>query len=379
MTKLKIGVATIAKVHNFGAELQAYALTKYLNDLGHKAEDIRFKSSEQNRSSKVCYTWKFRILRILVKCVELFRRQRIKKVQQLFETFWSGHMCFSEKEFSSLEALSAEVESYDILFAGSDQIWNPNKGHCLDFFFLHFGGPSLKRVAYAASYGVSVLPDALKAQYQTWLSCFDYISVREEDAVSMTAELVDIDVSHVLDPTLLLDSNAWSVVGQSSSLRLPDERYLLLYVLKRSQYSIDLADYIAKLMGLKVYQINNTLYNRSSNATIFDCVGPAEFIKMFMNASFVVTNSFHGLAFSINFGKPFYSVVKADDPNKCRMESLAAILMVQDRVLCESARMIDPNVADIYTEDASLALASARTESQRFIQCALDSCNTFSS
>ena len=370
MAKKRIGIVTIVKAYNFGAELQAYALQAVLKGMGHAAETILLDEGEQH-AAKPKYTWKFRLVRIVVGVVERFRRRKRHLVEHRFTRFWDEAMSFSNQCYWSVDQIDAECP-YQVLVAGSDQIWNPNKGHNVDFFFLNFGPPAIRRFAYAASFGVLDLSEAQRDRYRDALKCFDALGIRESSGLELLEQIgIDSGVQ-VLDPTLLLSASQWEQVEQYSECAMPEEEYVLVYVLKRSAYALELAEQIAADRGLRLVQINNTLYNRSRSADVLNTVGPADFVKLFLNASFVVTNSFHGLAFSVNFGRPFYSVVKSDDPNRCRMESLAEELGVRDRILYQD----QPTVLDfdllVDWKSVNQKLNQQRSKSIRFLSAALD-------
>lgn len=139
----------------------------------------------------------------------------------------------------------------------------------------------------------------------------DYISVREQSGVTLVKELSNKKVHLVLDPTLLLNKTDWSKVMKQYP-NMPS-KYILIYQLSDSKAIVELALKISKQYNLKVYRICKRAYANTHNKGIINIAdaGPAEFLSLICNATYIVTNSFHGTAFSINFNVPFYSIVSA--------------------------------------------------------------------
>ena len=135
----------------------------------------------------------------------------------------------------------------------------------------------------------------------------------------------------------------------------------------------NLAMYYAELLNRKVVRICNTapIHNRTDIVDVYEA-GPSEFLYLFANASLVLTNSFHGTAFSINFNKNFYTVVSAHKDNNSRQQSLLALLGLENRILREGA--IYPMVEDIFIDymEPNKKLKAERTLSEQFINNAIN-------
>ncbi len=342
---LRIGIVTILKTNNYGAELQAFALQEKLTGLGFEAEiiDYLFYKNREFISTKkskpfvnIGFKKKFKeFLNPYVEGLKSFPHRVGKKAREArFLDFHKTHTRFSTQTFHSIDELYKSELVYDIFLVGSDQVWNPYSYVNLEPYFLTFAPAEKRKISYASSFGVSSLPSEAHATYRECLNNLDQISVREAEGVKLVKELTDRDATHVLDPTLLLERQVWGKVAINPNSIKP---YLLLYVLTDSPYATKLAKRVADDLGLDLVRICKDATRQDKDDSIQNIIdaGPAEFVGLFLNASFVLTNSFHGTAFSVNFGKPFYTVLPKHKPNNSRQEGLLSSLKLEDRLVKE--------------------------------------------
>ena len=169
-------------------------------------------------------------------------------------------------------------------------------------------------------------------KYQTLLEDMDAISVREDAGVKLVKDLSGKTVVKVADPTLLLTKEEWSAVAKFD--KVPREKYILLYVLKDSDYIMQQAIALGKIKGLKVLRICKGAFkqDRASSGieNIIDAA-PDDFLGLISKAEMVLTNSFHGTVFSILFERDFYTIVKRSVENNSRQLSLLDTLKI-DRI-----------------------------------------------
>lgn len=378
----KIGIITILRVNNYGAELQAFALQHKLQLMGYDAEIIDYLFYKHPRHKKTRasrpifhFSLKKRLSEFLYPLFSKIKSWRSLEVNRRRE---QKFIAFHEKytkcspEYRSVEELNHSVANYDVYMVGSDQVWNPGIYSSIAPYFLTFAPASAKRVSYASSFGVSVLPDTARTYYRDCLQKFAHIGVREMQAVELVKQLTGKSAQCVLDPTLLLDRDEWMQVAEPVSLPFAGE-YILIYDLRDSLYMTNLAMYYAELLNRKVVRICNTapIHNRTDIVDVYEA-GPSEFLYLFANASLVLTNSFHGTAFSINFNKNFYTVVSAHKDNNSRQQSLLALLGLENRILREGA--IYPMVEDIFIDymEPNKKLKAERTLSEQFINNAIN-------
>ena len=346
---MKIGVITIEQVGNYGAELQCYATQKVLQNIGCDAEiidycyykDYRYKDSKMSEpfvpmtfKERIFYVLKYRIVNRFVDKVLLLFNSNIARRNSRFAAFHAENTKMSRRYMSMPELYEASMD-YDVFVTGSDQVWNPCAQSSIEPYFLTFAPNSAKKISFAASFGVSEIGSSLRERYKGYLSKYDFISVREQNACDMVKQLVGKDAECVLDPTLLLTKDEWMKVARQYD-NVP-ERYVLVYTLFESPAIFSLAKKVAKEKGISVLRITKRAYFVSHIEGISNIsdAGPAEFVSIIAGADYVVTDSFHGTAFSVNFGIPFLAIVSSKNNNNSRMESLLKVVGLSGRMVYE--------------------------------------------
>lgn len=381
----KIGIITILKVNNYGAELQAYATQKALQQMGYDSEiiDYLFYKNPRHistRKSKPVFamSWKKTLSEWLYPRVSRLRQmiQRSKngiERAKNFEEFHKVNTRFS-CEYRTIDALFDADMNYDACVVGSDQVWNPGNYTSLDPYLLKFCKKA-RKLSYASSIGLSELPKYAHSYYcEAWKS-FDAISVREENAVKIVKSVSGCDATWVLDPTLLLDANNWAKVEKpEKKVSRMGCRYVLLYELTPCPYLKSLAKHVAGLLQAKIVRITKDAVAIESDDEIINVTdaGPAEFLWLFRHAEFVVTNSFHGTAFSINMNKDFYVVTPARKKNNSRQQSILKLFNLTDRMLLEDAEFPKLSDLDIDFSNANRILVEQRNLSKNFLKNAID-------
>jgi hypothetical protein len=207
------------------------------------------------------------------------------------------------------EDLSSICKYFDCIILGSDQIWNYIHTDRLDVYFLMFANKyKAKKISYAASVSIYDIPEKLRATYKTYFENIDVLSVREFHGADLVKKYSNKTAEVVLDPTFLLTKADWErEVAKDVKV---DGDYLLIYTLSGSPHIRKMAWDIAKKLNLKVLNIKSGYKPEPNDGTIhFYEIGPAEWVGLWAKASYIVTDSFHGTAFSINFNKPFTTLV----------------------------------------------------------------------
>jgi hypothetical protein len=345
----KIGIITVSRTYNFGAELQAYALQKKLQLLGYNAEIIDYlyykhKNYKQTSGSKPLVQFspkeqlkKYLLYRIatpiLDDFVSLFSKS-IRNRLQNFESFHLSHVRFSN-QYRSLTELNNAPHPYDVFIVGSDQVWNPATGTSLSPYFLEFAPKDKLRMSYASSFGVSSMDVKYHEAYKRYFSNLESIAVREEDGVALVKQISDREATRVLDPTLLLTKDEWcNVIDKPQPL---PEKYVLIYMLHDTDAIINWAYHLKQKCGLQIVMICKRAFANKKYPDIINIedAGPSQFIELFSKASFVVTNSFHGTAFSVNFNVPFVTVLKKEKANNSRMLNFLNLVGLGNRIVWE--------------------------------------------
>lgn len=378
-----IGVITIEQVNNYGAELQAMASLRVLQDMGgHHVEIIdycyyknwNFKDTRMSEpfkplgiKEKMMYRLKYRIINMLVANILPFICPSVKRRAQRFARFHRDNTPMSRKYLSMPDLYQAKMD-YDVYVVGSDQVWNPSASSSIEPYFLTFAPKNAKKISFASSFGVSEIDDALRDRYRNLLANIDDISVREQVGANLVKSLTGRDATCVLDPTLMLDEEKWGKV-----MRIyPDmpSKYILVYQLLPSDTLPSLARKMAEDMNCPIYYLTKRAYcvNTPRGMKVIKDAGPAEFVWLIKNASCVLTNSFHGTAFSVNFGTPFYAVLIPDRGGNARITSLLHSVGLMDRIIYEGEVM--PTFSDYDNRNVRIKLEEKRADSMFFLQSA---------
>jgi hypothetical protein len=306
----KIGQLTFHGSHNYGSVLQAYALSKKLQMLGHETELINLRPQSQKEAYKIIRDsdrGAHKMFRYLI-------YPALKKRFDNYERFINEVLPISKKEYTSTEEMKNEEFDYDAYICGGDQIWNPA---CQDFetaYYLQFLDKEnkAKKISYSPSLGKTEFSEETLQKIRSWVQGFDSISVRESRGAAIIQKLTEKKVHTVCDPVLLLERDEWEKLAVKPKYKKP---YILVYFLENNHGSRELTEYLRKITGYDVVIFNEYIrdfarpYHKAYSAS------PEEFVGLFMNASLVYTNSFHGTAFSTIFERPFISAIAVDQEN----------------------------------------------------------------
>ena len=293
---MKIGIITMHQVLNSGSALQAYALQRKISELGFEAEIIDYQFHNHKVKS---------IKELLNRLLTATKRSKFRK-------FYDKYFNLSKRKYNK-ESIKQNPPDYDIYCTGSDQVWNPRFIANDTNFMLSFAPDNKPRFSFAASFTTGEIPEKYIPLYKEHLSKYKFISVREQSGVRIIQQLLDREADLVCDPTLLLNDVQWSeLVGKKQN----HEKYILVYVLgymfnvRPKVY--DIIEKVQNELGYKVYYLNSSIkreYSKKNKKLIIN-YSPEDFINYFKNASFVITDSFHGTVFSAIFNKPVLSVVE---------------------------------------------------------------------
>ena len=340
----RVGIITMHKVLNYGSALQAYALQRKVEDLGCQATiiDYLYPNREHCERQQVKFFPKrslvhfalIALVGVLLKILQVKSKKKkadaaIRRFRQhsAFRAFYRKYFKLS-KEYTTIESLMGSQERYDIYMTGSDQVWNPQYMVDDPNFLLGFAPAGARKYSYAASFAGKAIPEGSVELYRKYLEQYKRISVREQSTSDVVKGLIGSPAEIVCDPSLLLDREEWLKFCPAAPL--VKEKYLLVYIL---HYSFDpypsiipFVNKLARERNLQVVVLHGLKEGYSiEGALSFDSVGPVEFLRLFRDASLVVTTSFHGTAFSLNFGRDFYSVVKQINGSDSRVVDLLSV------------------------------------------------------
>ena len=361
---MKIGILTFHCAENYGAVLQCYATQEYLKSQGHEVCVIDYRPDYLLRPYQLIHTKRIKCSKPLEAVVNLSKELiHIPKrcyLKWAYRRFSTTHLALTKRVTAT--SIPAELEAYVV---GSDQIWNPKltKGFD-DVYFCRFPFPKegRKYIAYAASMEAKDIDEKGKKYYHDSLQEFDAVSVREQNLATLLQPLTHQPITKVLDPTLMVDPKVWDYF--TCKERLP-KKYVLVYQGRSSAHTLRIAKDIARQIDAEVVVLGTWLSLNSHLS--YKSVSPEGFIHAIRNAACVVTTSFHGTAFSIIFGRPFYTV-RLNDGADSRSQSLLTTLQLQHR-------MIDINDTPVFTpidyDQPKAILETLRQQSQEFITKAL--------
>lgn len=326
----EIGILTYHSGYNYGACLQAYALQTTLKKMGYDSEIINFETERFVASREMFSRHPSRMKEIIKNFTRIPYWISLHERERMFDRF-TFDVLHSTPRYKSEQEVIDHATDYDCIICGSDQIWNLSKTHdapaANPIFFLNFPKKQ-RRIAYAASFA-SWVKEAPRHEdeFMPWLKLFNSVSVREQDGVDYLKSK-GIECELTLDPTILLDSTDYDPIARE---RLIEEKYIVMFGWLTNSDLISAAKYVSKKFGLPVYNIVPPPRAMFCGIPRKLDIGPCEFLSMIKHAEFVVTNSFHGTAFSTTFEKPYVSIVTGTPDT--RMSSLLNLLGLSDHLV----------------------------------------------
>lgn len=317
----KIGIITYFYYYNYGTVLQAYALQLVIDTLGKgncKAEIIDCRFGEKDLTwldilkirSKLLFYYIFEIRKVIgnINGKRIYAKydSKISLRKKFFEKFIKDYCHLTPKTYGRSDDLYFEPPIFDIYITGSDQTWSPKVG-LRDSLFLGFAPDDKIRAAYAPSIGVAEYSEENKQYVKEHLKKYQFVSCREKYGTDNLKSLSPVPVEMVLDPTLLVRSDEWRKIVVKPSI---GGKYILCYFIGDRKYYRDFAERLSKQLNLPLIFIPVSFLDFSPSENLKWETGPREFLGLIDNAEVVLTDSFHGTIFSINFNKTFYSFIK---------------------------------------------------------------------
>lgn len=359
---MKIGILTYHRSENYGAVLQAYALKTYLQKQGYDAEFIDYRHPAHKEMYSLFKKEQFKQKSIVGKVKHiisfLLRYKRLYTRKKNFSKFIQKNIIVKpESEFVS-------NQEYDVVLYGSDQIWRKqNTIGINDFNEIYFGSDAIKakrKIAFAASMGEIDVTDSDKKRLQELLQNFHAVSVRERDLLELIQPLTDKKVEQVLDPVFLLSKEEWL---QITPPRLCKEKYILLYNLLSSDELHNFSCQLQKDTGYKMIEIQGRIKD-NINIKDSNIYGPSEFLSLIAYSEYVLSSSFHALAFALLFEKEVY--VHAPKNSK-RMTSLLEIVQLKHRFLTEKQKTLSKKDSKINYSIINSIIDTNSKRTQKFL------------
>jgi hypothetical protein len=327
---MKVGIITMHKVMNYGSILQAYATQEIVRNLGYDCELIDYDFPNSWQFSRGIAQNKLSLKSRLSKALHL-RKAYAKEPK--FKRFIRSHFLLS-REYHTAEELQANPPLYDIYLTGSDQVWNYKFTKMDPSFFLSFVPADSHKVSFSSSFAVNQIPEELRQEITEKISAYNSISVREQRGQEIVKELIGKEVPVTVDPTLTLDFREW---GKLINAPKRKEKYIFLYMLdyayNPAPYIYELVEHLQKKTGFIVF--SNVEMPKSLGIRYHSVAdaGIEEFLQLVRDSALVVTSSFHGVAFSVNFGVPLLAVVPQEIQADTRLTSLLEQLELRKSIV----------------------------------------------
>lgn len=333
---MRIGIQTFHAAHNYGAMLQAYSLQKWIEN-NIPDVDVKIVNYQPDEMKKL-YSLNpvYKNLKTTIKRTVTLpqRRKQIKAFDEFIKEL------NITQEVSDGEGLKNALSEFDLVIYGSDQIWNNYITGDTDIFWGGYCG-NTRRITYGASFGTNSINEFQREQISKWCPFFDRLTVREVQSKGILQSIVGVSADIVVDPVFLLDEAFWTSFAERTQCQC--QKYILFYALRKDSGLIERAEEISKMENLPIIVVHPTAQKQYiKGVQLFD-VGPKKFVGLIQDAEYVVTNSFHAVAFSSIFHKKV--IHSANKDSKGRVESLLSLFNLEDR----SCSIIDFSKLD-YTQ-----------------------------
>lgn len=374
---MKIGILTLPFNTNYGGLLQAYALQTTLQRMGHEVF-VLDQSPYVHISflKKILVYTKRSILKYIMKRdVRIFQEEHYNQTYSIISQFTQMFIKKYIHRFEVNDLTKLQEKDFDMIVVGSDQIWRPSyyRGNITNAYLAFAKQWKIKRIAYAPSFGTD------DWEYSFWqtkrckylISKFDVVSVREESGIKLCRDYFGIEVQHALDPTMLLEKNDYEALVKTAGIANSDGE-LLVYVLDMDDSKQNMVDNISKQEGIKPFFVNAKI--KDEKALIEDRIQkPVElWLRGFMDAKFVITDSFHACVFSIIFNKPFI-VVGNKKRGLTRFDSLLRMFKLESRLVLSLDEALEKVHENIHWEEINNICHKRKNDSKVILEKAVTS------
>ena len=330
---MKIAVFSLPLNTNYGGILQAYALQKVLQHLGHSPVLLE-------RKRLVCIPAGIKNKFVYAIAKHFFKKESLLQVVSEQVDSFINEYIYIRKE-PNLER-HLDTETYDAYIVGSDQVWRPIWGNRMSDYFLEFANQnsSIIKIAYAASFAVDdwEFTPSETEMYKPLAQQFNTISVREKSGIKLCRQYFNVEAVQMLDPTLLLEKSHYELLVKEKN-EPKNHGNMFCYILDDSPEKQQLVNIMAKQLSATVYDVKKTVNTRLMqlilNKKRYQVPAVTKWLRAFMDAEYVITDSFHGCVFSIIFNKPFWTIGNAGR-GMARFTSLLELFHLEDRIIPEN-------------------------------------------
>lgn len=333
---MKVSIITRHAIANYGSLLQALALQHSIEQLGFEAEIVDYiREDEDYRNITKTLVEKsvFWNRNIFTRSIyHIIQKPLYLRTGYKFRKMQKKYLNLSRRTYRSLQDLKESAPSGDIYCTGSDQVWGMIGRDKYDraYFLDYVNNKDAKCITYAASFGKANFTDDILNAYKKLLSKYSNFLVRENTAKQIINHLGFSTCHQVLDPTLLVSAEEWT---RMLGLKTIDEEYLLIYQLHKNLEMDKYARLVAKRYGLKLIRVSPSLHHILRGGKFRFLPELAVFLDYIKNARYMITDSFHGTAFAINFNVQFIDIYPG--VTSTRNQSILQLFNLENRVITE--------------------------------------------
>lgn len=339
---MRIGILTLPLHTNYGGILQAYALQKVLQKMGHEVEVIDKPHHYDMPVWKLFFLFPQRIVgKYFFKNKDgIFREWVFNKKYPIISEYTEPFLKHYINRYETINYPVVEQGRYECIIVGSDQIWRRRYHKKITPVFLDYTkGWVIKRIAYAASFGTDrwEYSDEETRICKELVSSFDAISVREMSGVELCRNNLGISATHVLDPTMLLECEDYIKLFRKKNIE-KSKGSIMCYILNPSEMSSFIINRVKTILRLSDFSVISKFFDSFKGGK--DNIQPPieKWLRGFYDAEFVITDSFHACVFSIIFRKPFV-VIANESRGVARIKSLLMQFGLEDRLVLNPDRI----------------------------------------
>lgn len=384
---MKLGLVLAYKGVNYGMLLQAYATQRVLETMNYETEIIDYTRVGFKHIRLTPWLPVYFASEIIKKYknkknkpdLDAIHQQNIRDRKIVSKKFIENNLLNRVKCCGIEELEKHTANSYNGVLIGSDQIWPPDAAFG-NYTTLRFVPENMNKISYATSLGVSKYPYYCRSSAAQFWKRMNHISVREEQGKKIIQDICNVPVEVVVDPTYLLTKEKWEELLPKK--RVIDGKYILCYFLGNTLEHKKLAREYADKSGVKLVSILSTESVSSIDISYADEVitgkGPEDFINLVRGAECIMTDSFHGLAFSVINNKQFYvfyrTKVGSKNSRNSRIDNILKMWGLESRLVLNEATIDDFDKNLINYEIVNKKIDQKRQFSMDYLINALKDC-----
>lgn len=380
---MRILILTQPLHYNYGGLLQAYALQQVLRSMGHDVvtdrNGVTPKSLWYRVSHFVYHAIRFYILKDYRYYPYRYLFLSFNKENMILKIIGTNMKNFVDTHIATIsffernaKTWSNKAQFFDAIVVGSDQVWRATMSDIPVYFLSFTEGLQMKRIAYAASFGTDNLDEYSKVDLKAaskYIKLFDAVSLREDSGVQICRNFFKMNVAHVLDPTMLLTKDDYLDLIEDED-KPHSSGMLLTYILDQTPKKKEIMQKVSDALHLKPHENGPTKYfSNVKDDNLSECVYPSvsKWLAGFRDAQFVVTDSFHGMVFSIIFNKPFIVILNIER-GASRFISLLSMFHLENRVVAVGEELRAELLMPIDYESVNKILDSLKEASLDYLK-----------